>query len=270
MMSACPGPGPSEPPLLASRSGRLEVALDARISPTCVDGLGRPPDAAAVMLALWNGTLVPPTLLVEPGDHLVVRLANGLGRPTNLHFHGLHVAPTPPGDASGVEVADGDVYTYEVAVPPDHPRGLFWYHAHPMHTAQWQVYNGLSGALAVGRLADAVPELAGIPERVLCLRDMYVDAATGEVPFPFVAPWLHLVRLVNGRDRPDYRLAAGAAEIWRIANVGAEIAYNLTWAAAAAAHPGLGTNMREKARHGSESWRTHELGSWRTHENAGV
>ena len=56
---------------------------------------------------LYNGSAVPPTLRLLPGDTLTVNLSNKLAaRPSgspfmndvNLHYHGLHVSPQAPGD----------------------------------------------------------------------------------------------------------------------------------------------------------------------------
>src|SRR5262249_59954860 len=64
---------------------------------------------------------------------------------TNLHFHGLEVKPVPcgPGIAPGDDVLTtyfvpenelsprgACVSPYEIAVPDDHPAGLYWYHTH--------------------------------------------------------------------------------------------------------------------------------------------
>src|SRR3954447_18970403 len=64
---------------------------------------------------------------------------------TNLHFHGLQVKPVPcgPGTAPGDDVVttyfvpEGEAprpgaceSAYEIAVPDDHPAGLYWYHTH--------------------------------------------------------------------------------------------------------------------------------------------
>ena len=52
----------------------------------------------------YNGGLPGPTLMVRPGDRLLLRLVNALDEVTNLHVHGLQVSPQGNGDNVFVEV----------------------------------------------------------------------------------------------------------------------------------------------------------------------
>ncbi len=142
-----------------------------------------------------------PTLRLHPGDELVLTLKNDLtpvepasmahhhggtgdcaGTPmsaasTNLHFHGLNVPPTchqdevihtliqpvtQPGEAG---------FEYRLKIPPDQPPGLYWYHPHPHGYSEAQVLGGASGALIIEGIERFRPDLSGLPERVLVLRD---------------------------------------------------------------------------------------------------
>ncbi len=100
--------------------------------------------------------------------------------PTNLHTHGMLVAPRKPsadnptyGDNIFVltfnslngrpEVSPHmhadiryDFTDYEIKIPVSHPSGLFWFHPHAHGIALNQVSAGLGGVITVGDLSDYV------------------------------------------------------------------------------------------------------------------
>src|SRR5919201_3230352 len=162
----------------------------------------------------FNGQVPGPTIEAEVGDTLVVRFANELSEPTTIHWHGLRV----PADMDGTEavqraVEPGESFEYRFVVPD---AGTFWYHSHVNETEQLE--RGLYGALIV-RDPDE-PVLDG--ERVLHLDDLKLDEE-GRLA-PFGDPHEHHagregdVRLVNGEQEPELRIAAGQVERWRIVN----------------------------------------------------
>src|SRR5262249_42992377 len=138
-----------------------------------------------------------PTLRLQPGDLLVLRLKNALSpqdaaeeegahdaprdactsgamtaTATNLHFHGLTVPPRCHEDeVLKTSLAAGGVFEYRFRIPADEPPGLYWYHPHIHGFSMKQVLGGASGALIVEGLERAIPEVAGLPERVLVVRD---------------------------------------------------------------------------------------------------
>lgn len=103
------------PPEIVSRDGRLEVEL---VAATGVRLAGR--DTLALG---FNGSSPGPTLRVQPGDELAVRLTNHLDRPTNLHVHGLRVSPRDNGDNPFIRIDPGTSFDYRHRVPDDHPPG---------------------------------------------------------------------------------------------------------------------------------------------------
>lgn len=144
-----------------------------------------------------------PTLRVNPGDWLILRLRNDLhpfpharvgtathmvaasmppaacgdgvmdGLATNLHFHGLTVPPVcHEDDAIGTLISPGTrPFEYRFQIPPDEPPGTYWYHPHVHGFTDPQVEGGASGALIVEGLERANKFLAGMPERVFVIRD---------------------------------------------------------------------------------------------------
>jgi FtsP/CotA-like multicopper oxidase with cupredoxin domain len=92
---------------------------------------------------------------------------------TNLHFHGLTVPSVcHQDDVLHTLVQPGDPpFEYRFQIPADEPPGLYWYHPHVHGSTKAQVLGGASGALIVEGIERAIPSLAGLPERVLVIRD---------------------------------------------------------------------------------------------------
>ena len=113
---------------------------------------------------------------------------------TNLHFHGLSVPPRcHQDDVLQTSVRPGaPAFEYRFQIPLDEPSGLYWYHPHVHGFSNVQVQGGASGALIVEGLAQAVPQVAGLSERLLVIRDqnlLYPDALpeqSASMPAPMV------------------------------------------------------------------------------------
>jgi FtsP/CotA-like multicopper oxidase with cupredoxin domain len=92
---------------------------------------------------------------------------------TNLHFHGLTIpAVCHQDDVLKTSVSPHDApFEYRFRIPADEPPGLYWYHPHIHGFSKVQVLGGASGALIVEGIEGANKQLAGLPERVLIIRD---------------------------------------------------------------------------------------------------
>jgi FtsP/CotA-like multicopper oxidase with cupredoxin domain len=105
---------------------------------------------------------------------------------TNLHFHGLEVRSVPcgPGVAPGDDVvrtffvpetqalsSGACESAYEIAIPDDHPAGLYWYHTHFHGESDAQTLLGLSGAIVIENADDDARRRDGMRERILIVRD---------------------------------------------------------------------------------------------------
>lgn len=185
------------PAEISSSEGRLDVTLNVDYGTAMIGN-------HQVRLRMYNECLVGPTLRVKAGDTLHITLNNRLPvepsighgmnghhewNTTNLHFHGLHVAPQgPPGvpDAESDNVLlsippsnpfDPSIsqQKYQVKIPDDHVAGTFWYHAHRHGSTTAQVSSGMAGALIVERNGpqhnlDSVPEIAACREEIMLLQ----------------------------------------------------------------------------------------------------
>jgi FtsP/CotA-like multicopper oxidase with cupredoxin domain len=100
---------------------------------------------------------------------------------TNLHFHGMTVPPVCHQDdviQTSIQ-PDDPPFEYRMQIPADQPPGLYWYHPHIHGFSKVQVLGGASAALIVEGIERANPALAGLPERVVVIRDqelLYPDA----------------------------------------------------------------------------------------------
>lgn len=204
----------AQPPILDSVNGRLQVDLTAAAG---VRLAGRDTHALS-----YNGTSPGPTLRVGPGDQVAIRLTNKLTEPTNLHTHGLRVTPSGNSDNPFLRIDPGATFDYLIRIPPHHPAGTFWYHPHHHGTVANQIFGGLFGAILVEPApAQAVNELAAVPDRVLLISDITLQS-NGTVAAPSVIDRRmgrqgDLV-LVNGQYQPTIPAAPGATQRWRLIN----------------------------------------------------
>ena len=135
-------------------------------------------DAASRPAFYWNGVEGAPTIRVHPGDTIALTFQNnlpeycdvGVVSNANLHFHGLSSSPNAPGDDSiDTNAAPGAAVNYTVAINPDQPPGMYWYHPHAHGLASYEVGNGMAGAIIVEGIGNAVPQTAGLRERIIIL-----------------------------------------------------------------------------------------------------
>ncbi len=197
----CPRPAQGsavpEPEDLRSRNGELRV--DLTIHNYAADGTTR----YCYLDANGNQS---PNLRLKPGDLLILHLKNELretastagihshhmtapmtapreakacpsdamtATSTNLHFHGLTVPPVcHQDDVLKTAISPGDApFEYRFRIPENQPPGLYWYHPHIHGFTKVPVLGGASGALIVEGIERANKEVAGLPERVLIIRD---------------------------------------------------------------------------------------------------
>ncbi len=214
----------TEPEVVRSTDGLLQVTLEVSAGMTSLAG-------RTAELLRYNGQVPGPTLLLHPGDHLVVDLVNSSDQPTNLHTHGLAVSPTGHGDNPFVVIDPGKSFRYEYVIPDDQPAGTCWYHPHHHGMAADQVFRGLYGAIIVEDPATARPSgdttalstswPSPKTQRVVVISDITLDQ-DGTVPATG-ALQRRMGRegemvLVNGLRGPRLTASAGDEEQWHLVN----------------------------------------------------
>jgi len=221
-----------EPEVRRAVNGELRTTLRAGYAYKDMGGY-------RLSLRSYEGNIPGPTLRLQPGDVLRIRLVNDLPpnpdpvpldmalphhfNTTNFHSHGLHVSPGGISDNIFRSMEPGQSYDIEIAIPADHPRGTYWYHPHHHGSADVQMTSGMAGALIVEGDFDDVPEIAAAGERLLILNEVLFDyRGTIEV---YDTVWPEAVPRflsVNGQRDPIIRMRPGEVQRWRIVHAGHE------------------------------------------------
>ena len=144
-------------------------------------------------------------------------------------------------------------FEYRFKIPVNEPPGLYWYHPHIHGFSSRQVLGGASGPLIIEGLERANPEVAGLPERVLVIRDQ--DLVNPNAPPSKSEPVVPRMLIDRDGDSanngtgfgkpakdlsinfvpvpfPDYppaaiRMKPGERQLWRVLNAGAVTYLNL-------------------------------------------
>ena len=174
---------------------------------------------------------------------------------TNLHFHGLTVpAQCHQDDVLRTSIQPTDAaFEYRFRIPLNEPPGLYWYHPHMHGFSSKQVMGGASGAMIIEGLERASPIVAGLPERVLVIRDQ--DLLNPDAPPSKSEPVVPKMLIDRDGDSanngtgfgrpakdlsinfvpvpyPDYppailRMKPGERQLWRVLNASAITYLNL-------------------------------------------
>ena len=200
MRNSCPARAPGsmvgEPEDLRSAGGELTVDLalhnyreadgSTRYCYTTPDGKESPNlrlNPGDLLILNLKNDLTDPGGAASAGNHLLHSGRNKKTDPcvsglmtatsTNLHFHGLTIPSTCHQDEvlnTSIQPQDKP-FQYRFRIPANEPPGLYWYHPHIHGFSKTQVLGGASGAIIVEGIERAVGEVAGLPERVLVIRD---------------------------------------------------------------------------------------------------
>jgi len=240
----------ADPPDLSSGNGpHASITINAEATRFNLSG-------KTVSGESYDGSFVGPTLHFEPGQQVDLTLVNRLATATDLHFHGMRLSPSGDADNVQLSVPPEQSLTYHLDLPADHPQGTFWYHDHDMcmgsetmimpgmpasatptsanpscADVESQLYAGLAGTIVVGDDRSLLPpDLRSVATHTLAFKDVQIDRSGrirqngGSTSIDSNAP---TVRLVNGQLRPVLTMRPGETQLWRLANEGADIFYDL-------------------------------------------
>ncbi|MGK4585482.1 multicopper oxidase family protein [Kitasatospora sp. HPMI-4] len=207
------------PPELVSRDGVLKARITVSRRKVAVGD-------RELFALTYNGSYMPPTLRIRPGDRVELDMVNEWTEETNLHVHGLHVSPKSPSDDIFVEIKPGGTFHYSYRIPRDITPGTYWYHSHADMLSAPQVAGGESGIIIVDGLQEYLPDsLKHITERVIALKDDQVEGDSVKTENLSIGAPTN--RTVNGQQNPLIRIRPGETQLWRLANIGANIYYKL-------------------------------------------
>jgi FtsP/CotA-like multicopper oxidase with cupredoxin domain len=166
---------------------------------------------------------IPPA--PSPAPHDPCRGGVRASTSTNLDFHGLEIPPDcHQGEVTITTIENTDApFTYKFQIPKDHPPGMYWYHPFRPGSATLQLNGGASGILIVGGMEKVKPEVAGLPERILIVRQQF-DEDDPEA-WPAQEPGLTLN--FQPANYPHYpspiiQMKPGGREFWRVANAASQ------------------------------------------------
>jgi FtsP/CotA-like multicopper oxidase with cupredoxin domain len=142
--------------------------------------------------------------------------------------------------------APGQQLSYTVLIPKNHPAGLFWYHPHPHGESNRQVSDGMAGAIVVDGIERYAPEVRGLRERVLVVRDNEPPPATSFLQETVARARVALAGVFGGIEvtrSPAFCSLAGASAQVR-ARLAAFVAQNSAAAAVPSPTPQPDTHCR--------------------------
>ncbi|AXC11581.1 Multicopper oxidase [Acidisarcina polymorpha] len=247
----------SSPSQLTSTNGVLETTFSFK---RVVDQAG-----LTRYCYISNTGVQAPTLRVNPGDQLIIHFVNDIpasaavkaqampgmvmkgdaaaaassdcsatsvgATSTNMHFHGLNVSPACHQDeVIHTIIQPGASFDYTVQIPANEPSGMYWYHPHPHGFSQSQVLGGATGIIIVEGIQNFNSAVAGLPERILVIRDQALTSAeqkiSGAQPGDDLS--LNYVPVNYPKYTPGViQTPPATKEFWRVANTSANSLINL-------------------------------------------
>lgn len=188
---------PFRQPYQISSNGRVSSpTLEVRFATITI------PDPAGdhhLVTRTYNGQMPGPTYRLHAGDSFQPSLVNSLPEntyncppadgnmntyhclnTTNLHTHGLHISPESPADNVFLKITpqgdpdphDGHHFDYIFNIPSNHPAGTHWYHPHHHGSTDYQVKNGMAGALIIEDSAsEGLPEIRAAEDIVMVIQE---------------------------------------------------------------------------------------------------
>jgi FtsP/CotA-like multicopper oxidase with cupredoxin domain len=154
---------------------------------------------------------------------------------TNIHFHGLNVAPVCHQDevVKTLIQAGDPPFQYNLTMPANDAPGVYWYHPHPHGFTFNQVNGGASGAII---LEGSNPLTDGLTEHVIVIRQEF-GLSQGD---PDQGPSTLTVNFqpsIHGLRTPYLFAQVGHKEFWRVINASSAAILNLQMQYAGVAQP---------------------------------
>ena len=186
----------------------------------------------------------------------------------NMHYHGTNAPPVCHQDeVIHTLINSGETFPeYDLKIPKDEPPGLYWYHPHVHGISEEAVQGRASGALIVDGIQNASPDVAGLEERLLVIRDNPVPGNPTDKNVP-VGPFRELrpCRL-SGLHSSRGSNAGRTKQFWQVLNTSADTILDLVLLYNEAQQPvevvaldGVPTNSQDGQKTGNPIRKNHIL-----------
>ncbi|CAG8572170.1 2310_t:CDS:10 [Diversispora eburnea] len=157
------------------------------------------PDGFTRQLSTVNGQYPGPTIVVNKGDRIVMKIHNKLGEPTAIHAHGMLQRGTPWFDGvpwmAQCVIPDDYEFTYNFTVSDQ--VGTHWYHAHET----MQYVDGAFGALIIHDPDD--PYKSEYDEEIIVMLNDYHHTNAQILLKQFLTPESHGIEAPPGSKCVD-------------------------------------------------------------------
>ncbi len=123
----------------------------------------------------YSSSALGPTIRIQSGDTLNVKVTNALDGDTNVHWHGLLIPSESDGGPYNL-IKPGQ--NWEPSFHVTQRASTAWYHPHPHGDAGRQVYLGLAGMIYVDdalSLASSLPARYGVDDLPIILQDRFFN-----------------------------------------------------------------------------------------------
>jgi len=174
---------------------------------------------------VYNGEYAGPVLRVHPGDAMKIKVINHGSRIMNIHYHGFEGSPLDNHDNIHIGIKPGETFDYDLTIPAFQPPGLYWYHDHTHGISSQNVMEGLSGIFIVEGFAEQFPELKGVKEQLLVLKDYEFDDSKD----PIIGGEYHNnIQSINGQTFSTITMRPGETQLWRLSNQSSNLYFHLS------------------------------------------
>ena len=135
---------------------------------------------------------------------------------TNIHFHGLNIAPVcHQDDVINTIIQSGDpAFQYNFQVPSNDSPGMYWYHPHVHGNTTTQVDGGAAGAIFI---EGTIQGTQGLTERVLVIRQQFKNPNSW-LPGPNQLTVNFQPAVFPELPSPVINVHFGQKEFWRVVN----------------------------------------------------
>lgn len=170
-----------------------------------------------------NGNILGPTLIMNNGDSVNIKVTNQLADTTTIHWHGMHVSSQNDGGPH-TTIAPGATWNPKFTVLDK--ATTFWYHPHLHEKTNFHVSKGIAGFIIVRDAEEAalnLPRTYGVDDFPLAIQTKTFDS-NKEIVVPSNSDNVLMVNAtINANlDVPAqvvrFRLLDGASQ--RVFNIG--------------------------------------------------